>query len=439
MGLLGERRAGGIWAYDWEAVYAALRGVAGTLATLATRETAVGRTRAASMAAWTSHLDERLVTLTRRCVFDFSQVAKQLALEAGAEFGNDQICRHRFAELHAQDAGEEGEGEGTIDAGEEDVQVDHEEEEEEEVEEEEKEDESFAGIMLRIERKEERNFKRKEAIFARVLASLGVQGVEAMSGGGEAEEGGSVEDLQLAFREAQGKRFEERKKFRKLVEDKEEREHLEQKRMLLRQRFDPDSEDAQGEAYTLSHPRDHSYDDDGEMSETHEAARHFAGASLAEFRIDDVLDSVEFEKILSALEDDVQHAAAQKEGDEPSELTDVLKFLDEQASLKRTAKPVAKAGGGVARTAPALTPAPAPAPAPAPTPASTPTLAPVTALLPACAPASGRQQVRDEIDEKGREKQQEEEEEEEEEEEVESSASPALPVLQSGSLFARRR
>jgi len=177
--------------------------------------------------------------------------------------------------------------------------------------------------MLRIEEEENRNFRRKEEIFERVLSSLGGPDMLGTSADARIMVEEAISDVHKAFKDAQITRETEKKKREQRRLEAVEQETLLNQRMQLQRRFDEGSIDAQGVSWEPSTQLDE--------EDTDEATIKLSST----FRIEDVLESAEFDAMLAGIEEDLNATAGEKE-EWSSELSEVLKFLDENASRRKT-------------------------------------------------------------------------------------------------------
>ena len=265
--------------------------------------------------AWDDlELLERLRSATRECSFDFERVAAVLSAGLPIRLTAEE-CRERFAQDFAQSAPLEQSEQSEL--GNQKQALVQEEKHSQESRSEVEEDESVQDVMRRLEEQEEAHLRRKEEIFERVLHSLG--GIE-MLGHIDPSAMRELNDVQLAFQDAQESRLLEKKKREQRLLDAAEREELSRQRTALQRRFDEGSADAQGLAWEPSSP----------LQQDDEAQTHHPA-----FRIEELFESEEFDAMLTAIEADLNSAAGEKAEDEASELADVLRFLDENAARKK--------------------------------------------------------------------------------------------------------
>ena len=260
--------------------------------------------------AWDDATMHELRVATLECAFDWFRVAERVSA-VRAKTTAAAECRDRFArDFTASDASDEIESsEAQSEAGAEVVVATN-------------GGETFQELMRHIEDQEEENLRRKERIFERVLQSLGGAGmadsVDAL--------GVSVElnEVQLAFYEAQSLRQAEKTKRERKQLEAAEQEMLSRQRLDLQRRFD------EGSADSVGIPWDPSPQQRGE--EFCDIPAEYL-EQLENFRIDDLLESAEFDSMLASIEEDlIATAGAKEDGD--SELSEVLRFLDESATRR---------------------------------------------------------------------------------------------------------
>lgn len=184
-------------------------------------------------------------------------------------------------------------------------------------------------LIEHVEKTEQVMNKRKEEIFQRVLHSLG--GDETASTA--VNIAANIEDdATQAYHKLQQERDELKRKQEERIFEQKERERLSKERELLKKRFDPDSEDAQGE-YPLfdGHRRQHvqksavsssgmylddDFDDDDDENEQDEEGRarnQAINAMFEEVSMEQFLSGYEFDAILSELEKELDERAVGKD------------------------------------------------------------------------------------------------------------------------------
>jgi hypothetical protein len=151
---------------------------------------------------------------------------------------------------------------------------------------------SLEELQQHVEELEENVRLKKEAVFQRVLDSLGgpLPANQAML---------SAEAVQI-LNDSRAKREQLKREQQKKIEDERERQRFEQERERLRKRFDPDSVDALG---------------DNPISASTISGDPFT-APLAFVALDSILQSEEFDIILSELEKELDAQAMGKDDGE---------------------------------------------------------------------------------------------------------------------------
>jgi nucleoside diphosphate kinase len=195
---------------------------------------------------------------------------------------------------------------------------------------------TFAGALQFQKSLEEETARRSEAVFSRVLTSLGGKVSErdaAMSDAFELSK--EITDI-LEARKVQKELKLEQERDEKIR--KEEETYLRAQKERLRNRFASDSEDNQGENPLA----------DGDMFRAqgmHDEDSSPNGPDLGiptvegQFSFDDILSNPNFDRLLDDLEADLNASAADKTEDEgPSELSEVLSFLSVAATVQGARK-----------------------------------------------------------------------------------------------------
>jgi hypothetical protein len=311
---------------------------------------------------WDRDLINELNQCTRKLIFDWSKIASYLSnwtKERKLEIIiTPELCRKQFALLNIIALPDETNQENHISNGNQQSEPDITTKKEKEkikplstpydhlsVEE----------LLEKVEKNEEEMTKRKEEIFQRVLLSLG---------GGE--EGSGSEPIQLlvdpaisAYQQAIAEKRKKEKKKQQRIEEAEEKERLDREREILRNRFDPNSEHAQGEypEFFKENPSEVSsaqqkgiiflsffllsivssaaldkLDYDYHPKQDHEI--HL----IHHFNIESLVQHEEFDRILSELEKELDSQAIGKDDGVLSELGEVLQFLDTTAKKQEQTK-----------------------------------------------------------------------------------------------------
>lgn len=258
--------------------------------------------------AWDDAAMHELRVATRECAFDWARVAERVSAVRAKTTAAE--CRDSFArDFAASDASDEisePDCEGAVVVP---TSV----------------PETFQELMLHIEAQEEENLKRKERIFERVLHSLGGAGMtDSVDALGVSA---ALNEVQLAFYEAQALRQAEKTKRERRQLEAAEQELLSRQRLDLQKRFDEGSDDSVGIPWDPN-PQEASM----EVEFGDVPAEYFK--QLENFRIDDLLESAEFDSMLASIEEDLNSTAGAKE-DADSELSEVLRFLDESATRRK--------------------------------------------------------------------------------------------------------
>ena len=195
----------------------------------------------------TAVMNELLIA-TRECQFDFERVAERVsAIARRSVHASD--CREQFARDFEASCGGGGQDALVDEAF---TELDSTKEIHENLTEAYKDADTFADVMLRIEEEENRNFRRKEEIFERVLSSLGGPDMLGTSADARCMVEEAISDVHIAFKDAQITREAEKKKREQRRLEALEQEALLNQRMQLQRRFDEGSIDAQGVSWEPS-------------------------------------------------------------------------------------------------------------------------------------------------------------------------------------------
>ena len=261
---------------------------------------------------------DRLIAETRKNGFDFQKVAEALSLDG--EIITAAECRLKYAStfLVTENKDEEkGENCAAIDVT---------------------DDMSFQEVMQVIENRNERNEKRIEKVFSKVLAALG-------SAKETTEETTELQLIKTTMEERKRKKEREQEQKTKEKKEKEEMEWLARERDRLKQRNQPGSIDAEGEipqsfvmegksAEQKMNVR--SITEEGETTDTDgpdiEAVDFVDGGY--DFDVEKVFGDENLDILLEQIEKELEAQAVAKPSidDTPSELAEVLHFLDAAAA-----------------------------------------------------------------------------------------------------------
>ena len=257
----------------------------------------------------------RLVAETRRAGFDFEKVAQALSSEDGHVYTAAEI-RLRYASTFL---------------------VTSEGKDEEEKVEEITDGMSFHDVMEVIENRSERNERRKEKVFNRVLVSLG-------SGSSAKEAPQETPELQLiktTMDERKRKKEREHEQKLKELKEKEEVEWLARERERLKQRNEPGSIDAEGEIPQFVMEGEgaekkmnmRTITEEGEVTDGDGTNKEGEDGGY-DFDVEKVFGDENLDILLEQIEKELEAQAVAKPSidDTPSELTEVLQFLDAAAA-----------------------------------------------------------------------------------------------------------
>ena len=278
-----------------------------------------------------SRIDEidltRLVSLTRNCGFDFHKVAEALSTELSTDISAAE-CRLRYASTFiVTEHKDEDIGENC------DVT----------------DDLSFHEIMQVIENRNQRNERRKEKVFNKVLAALG-------SAKETTEDTTELQLIKTTIEERKRKKEREQERTQQEKKEREEVEWLARERDRLKQRNQPGSIDAEGEVPQFvmedggaEKKMDvRTITEEGEATDVNGIIREAVDVADRgyDFDIEKVFgDGIDL--LLEQMEKELEAQAVAKPSidDTPSELAEVLQFLDAAAassSKNKTAMIVTK-------------------------------------------------------------------------------------------------
>lgn len=169
---------------------------------------------------------------------------------------------------------------------------------------------SYENATRLQELRDEQNFERREVMFRRVLASI------QSEDGSRTEDVDIEEDVKAAIRDRKLKQEKDKEQKEKRLTEQKEKLYFEAQRNALRTRYEKGSADSEGIdplAETKAHVPDDHIDSIPE---------------IRNFSINDLLDNPAFDSILETIEQDLELIAVDKDSNNPTELGEVLRYLD---------------------------------------------------------------------------------------------------------------